>query len=68
MLPVNCASHTDYQNFVAAHLRKYYPNPDALPVPHGISLSGFGTSIYLIPMCLCLVNILNSVLHQEPKT
>ena len=30
MLPVNCGSHTDYQNFVATNLRKYYPNPDAL--------------------------------------
>ena len=30
MLPVNCGSHADYQNFVAANLRKYYPNPDAL--------------------------------------
>ena len=30
MLPVNCGSHTDYQNFVIENLRKYYPNPDAL--------------------------------------
>lgn len=30
MLPVNCGSHTDYQNFVTENLRKYYPNPDAL--------------------------------------
>ena len=30
MLPINCGSHTDYQNFVVANLRKYYPNPDAL--------------------------------------
>ena len=30
MLPVNCGSHTDSQNFVATNLRKYYPNPDAL--------------------------------------
>ena len=30
MLPVNCGSHADYQNFVATNLRKYYPNPDAL--------------------------------------
>ena len=30
MLPVNCGSHADYQNFVIANLRKYYPNPDAL--------------------------------------
>ena len=28
MLPVNCGSHADYQNFVATNLRKYYPNPD----------------------------------------
>lgn len=30
MLPVNCGSHADYQNFVATNLRKYYPNPDAI--------------------------------------
>lgn len=30
MLPVNCGSHKDYQNFVVTNLRKYYPNPDAL--------------------------------------
>ena len=28
MLPVNCGSHADYQNFVITNLRKYYPNPD----------------------------------------
>ena len=26
MLPVNCGSHTDYQDFVVTHLRKYYPD------------------------------------------
>ena len=30
MLPVNCGSHADYQNFVVENLRKYYPNPDAI--------------------------------------
>ncbi len=30
MLPVNCGSHSDYQNFVVTNLRKYYPVPDAL--------------------------------------
>ena len=30
MLPVNCRSHADYQNFVVTNLRKYYPNPDSL--------------------------------------
>ena len=30
MLPVNCGSHSDYQNFVVENLRKYYPNPDAI--------------------------------------
>lgn len=30
MLPVNCGSHSDYQNFVATNLRKFYPNPDAI--------------------------------------
>ncbi len=31
MLPVNCGSHADYQNFVAINLRKYYPDPNTLP-------------------------------------
>lgn len=30
MLPVNCGSHEDYQNFVVTNLRNYYPNPDVL--------------------------------------
>ena len=30
MLPVNCGSHADYQNFFVTNLRKYYPNPDAI--------------------------------------
>ena len=31
MLPVNAGGHSAYQNFVVENLRKYYPNPDALP-------------------------------------
>ena len=30
MLPVNCGSHADYQNFVVKNLRKYYPDPDSI--------------------------------------
>lgn len=30
MLPVNCGSYADCQNFVVKYLRKYYPNPDAI--------------------------------------
>ena len=30
MLPVNCGSHADYQNFVVTNLRKYYPDPDSI--------------------------------------
>ena len=30
MLPVNCGSHSDYQNFVVENFRKYYPNPDSI--------------------------------------
>ena len=30
MLPVNCGSHADYQNFVVTNLREYYPNPDSI--------------------------------------
>ena len=35
MLPINCGSHADYQNFVVTNLRKYYPNPNALAVRNG---------------------------------
>ena len=31
MLPVNVGGHTAYQNFVIENLRKYYPNPNAIP-------------------------------------
>ena len=31
MLPVNSGGHTAYQNFVTENLRKYYPNPNAIP-------------------------------------
>ena len=30
MLPVNCGSHADYQNFVVENLRKYNPSPDSI--------------------------------------
>ncbi len=30
MLPINCGSHSDYQDFVVRNLRKYYPDPNAL--------------------------------------
>lgn len=30
MLPVNCGSHEDYQNFVVEQLHKYYPDPDQI--------------------------------------
>ena len=30
ILSVNCGSHSDYQNFVATNLRKYYSNPDSI--------------------------------------
>ena len=47
MLPVNCGSHADYQNFVATNLRKYYPNSDAISTLHGISFNVFRLRIYL---------------------
>lgn len=31
LLPVNTGGHAAYQDFVAENLRKYYPNPDAIP-------------------------------------
>ena len=30
MLPINCGSHSDYQNFVVENLRKYYPDPNTI--------------------------------------
>ena len=30
MLPINCGSHTDYQNIVVSNLRKYYPDPNSI--------------------------------------
>ena len=30
MLPINCGSHVDYQNFVLENLRKYYPDPNSI--------------------------------------
>ena len=30
MFPVNCGSHSDYQNFVLKNLRKYYPDPNSI--------------------------------------
>ena len=65
MLPVNCGSHANYQNFVVENLRKYYPNQDAIARSHGISLNVFGHWIYLTLMNLCVINTLNSVQLQE---
>ena len=65
MLPVNCGSHADYQNFVVKNLRKYYPNLDAIAALHGISLNVFGLWIYLTLMNSCVINTLNSVRIQE---
>ncbi len=31
MLPVNSSGHTAYQNFTTDNLRKYYPDPNAIP-------------------------------------
>ena len=43
MLPVNCGSHADYQNFVVKNLRKYYPNPDAIARSTWDIIERFGT-------------------------
>ena len=43
MLPVNCGSHSDYQNFVTENLRKYYPNPDAFARSTWDIIERFGT-------------------------
>ena len=65
MLPVNCDSHADYQNFVVKNLRKYYPNPDAIARSTWDSLNVFGVWIYLTLMNSCVINTLNSVRLQE---
>ena len=59
MLPVNCGSHADYQNFVVTNLRKYYPAPNTLARSTWISSSVSGLLIYLLPILLWLINIPN---------
>ena len=60
MLPVNCGSHADYQNFVVTNLRKYYPNPNALARSTWDIIERFWISIYLLLTLLWLINIQNS--------
>ncbi len=42
MLPVNCGSHADYQNFVVENLRKYYPDPDSISMSTWDIIDRFG--------------------------
>ena len=65
MLPVNCGSHADYQNFVTENLRKYYPNPDAIARSTWDIIERFWTLVYLTLTCFCVINTLNSVLLPE---
>ena len=64
MLPVNCVSHADYQNFVVTNLHKYYPDPltrSSLDI-----IERFG-NLDLLPILLWLINIQNSILLHIPE-
>ena len=65
MLPVNCGSHADYQNFVVKNLRKYYPNPDAIARSTWDIIERFWTLDLSYTDELCVINTLNSVQFQE---
>ena len=57
MLPINCGTHDDYQNFVTENLRKYYPDPDA-----------FARSTWDIIECFWSLDLsYTGELMQEPK-
>lgn len=67
MLPVNCGSHADYQNFVVTNLRKYYPNPNALARSTWDIIERFWNLDLSLPILLWLINIQNSdQLHELP--
>ena len=65
MLPVNCGSHADYQNFVVTNLRKYYPDPNALARSTWDIIERFWNLDLSFTILLWLINIQNLVLHQE---
>ena len=52
LLPVNCGSHSDYQTLLLKIFVNIILIQMLLLVPPGISLSGFGISIYLLPILL----------------
>jgi hypothetical protein len=54
MLPVNCGSHADYQNFVVKNLRKYYLILMLFPVLPGTSLTIFGILTFPINISNCV--------------
>lgn len=65
MLPVNCGSHADYQDFVVTHLCKYYPDPDALARSTWDIIERFWNLDLSFTDTFMLINILNSdQLHE----
>lgn len=52
MLPVNCGSHADYQNFVVINFRKYYPDPNTLAHSTWDIIEHFGQVIGLLLLIL----------------
>ena len=69
MLPVYPGGHAAYQNFVAANLRKYYPNPDAFSRATWDIIERFWNldlSYTVIPMTFCVRNTLSLALSPEP--
>ena len=66
MLPVNCGSHSDYQNFVVTNLRKYYPNPDSIARSTWDIIDRFGILIFLTPMKNSKTDTLFLAPDQEP--
>lgn len=63
MSPVNCGSHADYHSLLLLISINIILTP--LPTLHEILSSVSGILIYLSQILLWLINILNSVLHQE---
>ena len=65
MSPVNCGSHADYHSLLLLIFVNIILILTPLPTLHEILSSVSGILIYLSQILLWLINILNSVLHQE---
>lgn len=65
MLPVNSGGHAAYQNFVIENLRKYYPDPCAIPRSAWDIIERFWALIYPIQMIFSAVSILSLDQNRE---